>query len=91
MLIRPVFELKLMQLNGEYFDLPRGNCSDTTRYTWEYVLYSTIEKLYTFHVSEEILEEFIHCVEDNKRRFVDKQFHSLDILDVLVDNHREKR
>lgn len=90
-LVRPVFELKLMQLNGEYFDLPRGNCRDTTRYTWEYVLYSSIEKLYTFNVSEEILAEFIHCVEDNKRRFVDKPFHSLDILDVLVDNHREKR
>ena len=90
-LIRPVFELKMMQLNGEYFDAPKGNCSDTARYTWEYVLYSTIEKLYTFKLTEEVLEEFRRCVEDNKRRFVDKQFHSLDILEVLVDNHREKR
>ena len=24
------------------------------------------------------------CVAENKRRFVDKTFHSLDILDVLV-------
>jgi len=89
-LVRPVFELKLMQLNGEYFDVPRGNCSEAAKYTWEYVLYSTVEKLYTFQVKEEVLAEFVRCVEDNRRRFVDKQFHSLDILDVLVDNHREK-
>lgn len=85
-LVKPVFELKLMQLNGEYTEQPRGNISDSTRYTWEYVLYSTIERLYTFTVKDDVLQEFIRCVEENKRRFVDKQFHSLDILEVLVDN-----
>ena len=85
-LIKPVFELKLMQLNGEYTESPRGNVGDSTRYTWEYVLYSTVEKLYTFNVKEDVLREFTRCVEDNTRRFVDKMFHSLDILSVLVDN-----
>ena len=85
-LVKPVFELKLMQLNGEYREQPLGRISESTQYTWEYVLYSTIEKLYTFNVKEEVLTEFARCVEENKRRFVDKQFHSLDILEVLVDN-----
>ena len=85
-LVKPVFELKLMQLNGEYRAQPLGRISESTQYTWEYVLYSTIEKLYTFNVKEEVLTEFARCVEENKRRFVDKQFHSLDILEVLVDN-----
>ena len=85
-LVKPVFELKLMQLNGEYREQPLGNISESTRYTWEYVLYSTIEKLYTFNVTEEILLEFSRCVEENKRRFVDKQFHSLDILEILLLN-----
>ena len=86
-LIKPVFELKLMQLNGEYSETPRGKINDSTKYTWEYVLYTTIEKLYTFNVKEEILKEFERCVEDNKRRFVDKEFHSLDILALIVDNN----
>ena len=86
-LIKPVFELKLMQLNGEYSETPRGKISDSTKYTWEYVLYTAIEKLYTFNVKEEILKEFERCVEDNKRRFVDKEFHSLDILALIVDNN----
>ena len=85
-LVKPVFELKLMQLNGEYREQPIGKISESAQYTWEYVLYSTVEKLYTFNVTEEVLLEFSRCVEENKRRFVDKQFHSLDILEVLVDN-----
>lgn len=85
-LIKAVFELKLMQINGEYFEVPRGKICESTQYTWEYVLYSSVEKLYTFTVTDEVLREFTRCVEDNKRRFVDKEFHSLDILNVLVDN-----
>ena len=61
-----------------------GRLEDSTIYTWEYVLASPVEKLYTFTVTEKVLEEFTKCVAENKRRFVDKTFHSLDILDVLV-------
>jgi len=85
-LVKPVFELKLMQLNGEYREQPIGRVSESTLYTWEFILYSTIEKLYTFNVTEEVLLEFARCVEENKRRFVDKQFHSLDILEILLEN-----
>ena len=85
-LVKPVFELKLMQLNGEYREQPIGRVSEATMYTWEFILYSTIEKLYTFNVTEEVLLEFARCVEENKRRFVDKQFHSLDILEILLEN-----
>ena len=83
-LVRAVFELKLMEINGEYMEKPLGRLEDSTIYTWEYVLASPVEKLYTFTVTEKVLEEFIKCVAENKRRFVDKTFHSLDILDVLV-------
>ncbi len=85
-LVKPVFELKLMQLNGEYQEHPLGKLLDSTIYTWEYVLYAALEKLYTFTVTEEVLNEFTRCVEANKKRFVDKEFHSLDILYLLVDN-----
>lgn len=85
-LVKVVFELKLMEINGEYFEEPRGNYCDSTRYTWEYVLSSPVEKLYTFTVSPQVLNEFSYLVEENKKRFIDKTFHSLDILGVLVDN-----
>lgn len=85
-LIRLVFELKLMEINGEYFEEPKGQVCDSTRYTWEFVLASPVEKLYTFTVSDQVLLEFSRCLEENKRKFIDKTFHSLDILRVLVDN-----
>lgn len=85
-LVKPVFELKLMELNGEYMEKPLGQLSESTYYAWEYVLATPIEKLYTFTLTPPVLKEFIKSVETNKRRFIDKPFHSLDILHVLVDN-----
>lgn len=85
-LVKPVFELKLMELNGEYMEKPLGNLSQSAFYTWEYVLASPPETLYTFTLTPEVLDEFIRSVENNKRRFIDKTFHSLDILHLLVDN-----
>lgn len=85
-LVKAVFELKLMEINGEYFEELSGNLDPSTRYAWEFVLASPVEKLYTFALSDQVLLEFSRCVEENKRRFVDKTFHSLDILQVLVDN-----
>ena len=85
-LVKAVFELKLMEINGEYFEELSGNLDPSTRYAWEFVLASPVEKLYTFALSDQVLLEFSRCVEENKRRFVDKTFHSLDILQVLVDH-----
>ena len=85
-LVKAVFELKLLEINGDYFEELSGNLDPSTRYAWEFVLASPVEKLYTFALSDQVLLEFSRCVEENKRRFVDKTFHSLDILQVLVDN-----
>ncbi len=83
-LVKPVFELKLMELNGEYMEKPLGELNESTIYTWEYVLATPPEKLYNFTVTEQVLKEFTSCVDENKRRFIDRTFHSLDILEALM-------
>ena len=85
-LIRSVFDLKLMELNGEYRERPERDLTEAALYTWEHVLATPPEKLYNFTVSAQVLGEFAGCVEENRRRFVDKTFHSLDILRSVVDN-----
>lgn len=85
-LVKPVFELKLMEINGEYMEYPLGKLEESTVYAWEFVLSSPVEKLYTFTLSEPVMAQFTRCVEENKKRFIDKSFHSLDILQSLVDN-----
>ena len=42
--------------------------------------------LYTFTTTDQVLGEFVRCVEQNKERFIDKTFHSLDILNAVMDN-----
>lgn len=85
-LVKPVYELKLMEINGEYRELPLGRLSDSTLYAWQYVLAAPVESLYTFTLTDQVLGEFVRCVEQNKERFIDKTFHSLDILNAVMDN-----
>ncbi|MFR8166537.1 MAG: DNA repair protein RecO [Enterocloster sp.] len=85
-LVTPVYELKLMEINGEYRELPLGRLNDSTLYAWQYVLAAPVESLYTFTLTDQVLGEFVRCVEQNKERFIDKTFHSLDILNAVMDN-----
>ena len=85
-LVKPVYELKLMEINGEYRELPLGRLNDSTLYAWQYVLAAPVESLYTFTLTDQVLGEFVRCVEQNKERFIDKMFHSLDILNAVMDN-----
>ena len=85
-LVKPVYELKLMEINGEYRELPLGRLNDSTLYAWQYFLAAPVESLYTFTLTDQVLGEFVRCVEQNKERFIDKTFHSLDILNAVMDN-----
>ena len=84
-LVQRVFELKAMVINGEYTEHPPRQVSDSANYAWEFVIASPIEKLYTFTLTEEVLWEFRQCVEINKNKYVDREFHSLEILKTLVN------
>lgn len=83
-LIQRIFELKIMVINGEYTEQPQRRVSESAAYAWEYVLFTPVEKLYTFLLNEEAFAEFKRCVEDNKRHYIDRKFHSLDILETMM-------
>ena len=82
-LIQAVFELRSMVINGDYTEHPPRPVSDSANYAWEYIIASPLESLYTFVLAPEVLEELRHCVELNKRRFIDREFHSLEILRMM--------
>ena len=82
-LVRRIFELKAMTVNGEYTEMPQERVGDSAGYAWEYVILSPIEKLYTFALTDEVLREFGRCVERNKKQYIDRSFHSLEVLDTL--------
>ena len=115
-LIRYIFELKVLTINGQgpqvfqcivcgdterpkVFSAAKGGlvcseCSrdvidgivldDSTLYSMQYIETSTIEKLYTFNVTEKVLTELGNVMSRMTDIYVGKHFKSLEILETLI-------
>ena len=83
-LVRCIFELKALIVNGEYPGVPKEQeLLDSTVYALQFIEKTGVEKLYTFTVKEEVLEELQAVAKKYRRRFMDRQFKSLEILETL--------
>lgn len=82
-LVRTIFELRAMVVNGEYTEYPPRAVSDSAVYAWQYIIATPLESLYTFILKEDVFQELKTCVDSNRKRFVDRQFHSLEILHMM--------
>ena len=83
-LVRYIFEMKAMVLNGEFPGMPStGNYEDSTRYAVHYIMTSSIEKLYTFTVTDTVLAQLKEIADDYRKRYLDRTFKSLEIVDSL--------
>ena len=58
--------------------------SPATIYTLQYIVSSTIEKLYTFAVSDEVLFELGNVIKQYTSTHIDKKFKSLEILEMCL-------
>ena len=125
-LVRAVFELKAMAINGEgpsmfacmhcrkteeliYFSVKRGGMfcpacvkkihkfherevsvrdfmkiHESTRYAMQYIISTPVEKLFSFQLSEEVLEELQKIMRDYLHTYVRHGFKSLQIIDELM-------
>lgn len=83
-LVRYIFEMKAMVLNGEFPGIPAGKIWDrSTEYAVDYIVNAGIEKLYTFTVTPEVLEQLREIADDYRMRYLDRTFKSLEIVDNL--------
>ena len=83
-LVQCIFEMKAMVINGEFPGMPSdGIWQESTVYAVSYITNSSIEKLYTFTVSDTVLEEMIRIAERYRLRYIDREFKSLEMLSVL--------
>lgn len=80
-LIRRVFELKMLQYQGEYKGSESLTSDDKTlAYTWEFVLNTLPQKLYSFVLNDKIYSLFDKEVSLEMKSKVSKKFKTLNEL-----------
>lgn len=80
-LVKAVYEIKSMVVNGEFPGLPANrDLSDSAKYTVGFIVNTPVESLYTFALKESVLKELITLADEYRNRFFDRRFKSLDLL-----------
>lgn len=82
-LVRRIYELRLMTINGEYAP-DEGGMSADTLYTCRYIMAAPLQKLYTFRVKDEVLKELEKIMDRHMKRVMDRHLKSLDILEEFT-------
>lgn len=83
-LVRCVFECRCLVVNGEFpgppDDRPLGS---STLYVLQYIASSPLDRLFSFAVSESVLEELRQVSTEYMRKYVGHAFKSLEVLQTL--------
>jgi len=83
-LVRCIFECKAIAVNGEFPGPPEDReLEKSTVYALQYIAASPVEKLYTFTVTEPVLEQLKSVSAEYMKRFVGREFKSLEVLKTL--------
>lgn len=83
-LVKCIFELKAIAVNGEFPGIPRDReLLESTVYALQYIAASPVEKLYTFTVTDEVLVQLQKIAVEYTKRFLNHDFKSLEILKTL--------
>ncbi len=81
-LVRAVFECKAMGVNGEFPGVPKDKkLSEAAVYALEFISASSVEKLYTFTVTESVLLELEEVAAAYCGKIIGRTFKSLEILE----------
>ncbi len=83
-LVRCVFEIKAIVLNGEFPGIESSDLlGESTVYAITYILKTPVERLFSFDVKPEVLEELTLFCKKICHRTFDKEFKSLEILENI--------
>lgn len=82
-LVRAVFEIKLIVLCGEFPGLPGTEWLPAAVYAVDFIVRTPVEKLYTFTLVPEALEELTRIAKKYRTQCLPGQFKTLEILQTL--------
>lgn len=84
-LVRAIFEIKAIAINGEFHSVnDTDKYKNATLYAVDFIVKSSIEKLYTFTVTNEVLCELNEIAKRACRQSINYTFKSLEILETII-------
>ena len=84
-LVRYIYEIKSIVVNGEFPGIPEGwDLEESTIYTVNFIVESPVEKLFRFRVSDSVLAQLEQLARYYCDKVMDHEFKSLEILETLV-------
>ncbi len=80
-LVQYIYEMKTLVVNGEFPGVLDGrDLLESTIYTIQYIQNTSIDKLYTFTVSEDVLRQLEKECEVYRKKYIAHNFKSLEVL-----------
>ncbi len=85
-LLRRIFELRMLVLNGEYAPPEvQGNMNPDAWYALQFAAGAKLSQLFSFSLSEAAEADFAREVSAAMRRSTDKKFRSLETFEEMLD------
>lgn len=89
-LVKCIYEIKAVAVNGEFPGIPGERAwNDSTVYAVDFILSTAVERLYTFGVTDKVLEELQQIGAWCRQQFMGKTFRSLEVLETLAGAKQE--
>lgn len=83
LLVRRIYEMKAMVINGEYPVMTGEEpYEESTIYTLQYITVTPVEKLFSFMVTDNVLEEIGKVIDTFMKKYIDREFSSLKLLEL---------
>ncbi len=82
-LVRAVYELKMVMENGVYPGVPDRRLLSGTVSAMKHIESADIRSLYSFKVSDEVLEELVRIADEYRQRYLNGNFRSLEVMKDL--------
>ena len=80
-LVRCIYEIKSLVIAGEFPGIPTDRkYSETTSYTVDRIVNSSVHELFTFTVSDEVIDELEHICGKLMKNMVDRKFNSVRLM-----------
>ena len=83
---RYVFEIRMLVINGEFpqDEALKEPVSDTAKYTLQFIFSRPLPSLFSFTLSEEVLEEIARLQDRIREKTIDRPLKSLSVLEAII-------